>query len=213
MTTAKIDWTRFLARHGAIWQHAHPGDPHAMYEWSSAHTDFYLNTDEVVASPQVVEMVVKQGFYPECAKLARTPDWILSYSASISASLVLGASLSSVLDCGLAYLDLRTDRLSVSIAASEHVLIVSDDIYSGRSIQTLLKTLSDRGAVPLTPIVTVGNFSGRTTIEGLPIHSLITRSVNAWTPTECPLCRAGSAPLKARQAWQELQRSKPPHTV
>ena len=203
---AERGWIDRFEQAHAIWRYSE-GGPHAAYDMADKHAGFYFNTDVVASDPNLIGLAAAELVEPFNDSLSQHGNyWVLTYVGSISASLVLAAHISRLLNKRLAYMDLRTGVVNFEVKKGDKALIVSDDVHSGGSIRRLLKFLSDQSASALNPVITLGNFSGATDIEGISIHSLIEEKIVTWTPANCPLCKGSSVALSARQKWADLLR-------
>lgn len=88
-----------------------------------------------------------------------------------------------------------TLRRGFSILQGERTLVVEDVITTGKSTRETMEVVRRAGGV----VVAAGSLvdrSGGTAELGVPYHSLLTLNVPTYSPDACPLCKAGSAPVK-----------------
>jgi orotate phosphoribosyltransferase len=90
--------------------------------------------------------------------------------------------------------------------ATELVVACEDVFTTGGSLRTLLNEVRIKGATLAPYALVLVNRNGDTEFEGLQIISLITKKSNVWAPADCPLCAAGSRPVRPKQNWLELTR-------
>jgi hypothetical protein len=198
------NWLEVLTTAKAIWQFR-VGGPHAAYDMADRHADFYFNTDVAVSDPKLLSDIALK-LINSCERIGTFESnfWVLSYSGSISASLILASRVSHLLNSRLAYMDVRTEVLNFPIKKGDRALVVTDDIHSGGSIKKLINICSSRGASVISPIITIANFSGSNQIEGRQIISIYEKEIESWPSSECPLCAQGSEAIPARKGWQKL---------
>jgi hypothetical protein len=55
-------------------------------------------------------------------------------------------------------------------------------------------------------IIALVNRSGSGELAGRKIRALLTPVIHAWPPADCPLCKAGSQPVRPKSNWNELTR-------
>jgi len=149
----------------AVWKYDN-SKFHVQTSESGLHSDLYLNTDYVVSDPQLVEEIVKNIFVKELEVQNIKPDWIVSYPP-------FGLSISHILarECGakFAYINRETNSCNFEIKKGDKVIVVGDDIYSGGSLKQTIEILKTMGAEVVSPILTIGNFSGTEELSGLSI--------------------------------------------
>jgi len=88
-----------------------------------------------------------------------------------------------------------TLRRGFEIKEGERALVVEDVITTGGSTRETMKVVTDAGGV----VVAAGSIidrSGGTVELGVPYRSLVTLSVETYASEDCPLCKAGSTPVK-----------------
>ncbi len=88
-----------------------------------------------------------------------------------------------------------TLRRGFTIKPGERVLVVEDVITTGKSTKETIKVVQRAGGAVVAAASLVDR-SGGTADIGVPYKSLVTLNVPTYTPESCPLCKAGSAPVK-----------------
>src|SRR5574341_1663055 len=88
-----------------------------------------------------------------------------------------------------------TLRRGVTIRPGERVLVVEDVITTGKSTKETIRVVQETGGIVIGAASLVDRSGGKADI-GVPYKSLVTLDVPAYSPEACPLCRAGSAPVK-----------------
>jgi len=86
-------------------------------------------------------------------------------------------------------------RRGFQIKPGERALVVEDVVTTGGSTGEVMEVVSQNEGVT----VAVGSLidrSGGTLDQGVPRHALAVLTVPSYRPEECPLCRAGSTPVK-----------------
>ena len=86
-------------------------------------------------------------------------------------------------------------RRGFQINPGERALVAEDVVTTGGSTREVMEVVSQNGGAT----VAVGSLidrSGGTIDLGVPRHALAVLTVPSYQPEECPLCRAGSTPVK-----------------
>jgi orotate phosphoribosyltransferase len=68
-------------------------------------------------------------------------------------------------------------------------------ITTGKSTKETVKVVQQAGGVVVAAASLVDRSGGKADI-GVPYKSLVTLNVPTYAPEACPLCRAGSSPVK-----------------
>ncbi len=88
-----------------------------------------------------------------------------------------------------------TLRRGFTIRQGERVLVVEDVITTGKSTKETIAVVKKAGGMVAAAGCLIDRSGGKADI-GVPYRSLVTLSVPTYTPEACPLCKAGSAPVK-----------------
>jgi orotate phosphoribosyltransferase len=88
-----------------------------------------------------------------------------------------------------------TLRRGFAIKPGERVLVVEDVITTGKSTKETITVVRNAGGVVIAAAALIDRSGGKADI-GVPYKSLVTLTVPAYTPETCPLCKAGSKPVK-----------------
>lgn len=94
-----------------------------------------------------------------------------------------------------------------TIAPGEVVLQVEELVTSTRTLQAVRNGIRQGNPekVEFAPLVmTLVHRSKVHEIEGSPIFHLVHYDIKTWDPEVCPLCAAGSRPLRPKQNWRKL---------
>ncbi len=86
-------------------------------------------------------------------------------------------------------------RRGFTIKQGERVLVVEDIITTGKSTKETIAIVKKRGGTVVAAGCLIDRSGGKADI-GVPYSSLVTLNVPTYTPEACPLCKAGSAPVK-----------------
>jgi orotate phosphoribosyltransferase len=88
-----------------------------------------------------------------------------------------------------------TLRRGFTIKPGERLLVVEDVITTGKSTRETIEVVKKAGGVAVAAASLVDRSGGKAEL-GVPYKSLVTLEVPSYTALECPLCKAGSTPIK-----------------
>jgi orotate phosphoribosyltransferase len=88
-----------------------------------------------------------------------------------------------------------TLRRGFTIRQGERVLVVEDVITTGKSTKETIAVVQRAGGVVVAAASLVDRSGGNADI-GVPYRSLVTLNVPSYDPANCPMCKAGSTPIK-----------------
>src|SRR5512139_2630603 len=86
-------------------------------------------------------------------------------------------------------------RRGFTIRPGERVLVVEDVITTGKSTRETIEVVKKAGGSVIAAASLVDRSGGKAEL-GVPYRSLVTLDVPAYQPDACPLCKAGSTPVK-----------------
>jgi orotate phosphoribosyltransferase len=86
-------------------------------------------------------------------------------------------------------------RRGFHLEPGERAVMVEDVITTGLSSRETLAVIRAMGATPVATAC-VANRSGKDSLDGLPLVSLVQPEFPMWSPEECPLCAAGGAAIR-----------------
>jgi orotate phosphoribosyltransferase len=88
-----------------------------------------------------------------------------------------------------------TLRRGFTINTGERVLVVEDVITTGKSIRETIDVVKKAGGTVIAAASLVDRSGGKAEL-GVPYRSLVTLDVPSYAADACPMCKAGSAPVK-----------------
>ena len=88
-----------------------------------------------------------------------------------------------------------TLRRGFVIKPAERTLVVEDVITTGKSTKETVEVVKKAGGMVVAAGALVDRSGGKADI-GVPYRSLVTLTVPVYTAETCPLCKAGSTPMK-----------------
>ncbi len=190
---------------GAVWEAGDPDAPHVKTSLGGSHVDKYFNSDVIVARPDLTAEIVQTVLLPEMLHRNAAPDWVVGYAPF---GLFLAHAAAHALKARCAYSDPAVEYDTYfDIQASESVLVVADDMYSGRSVLRTVEKLESRNAIVLPAVFCLVNLSGKTMLGPREIVSVGTLQANIYPGDACPLCEHGSTALTPRPNWSVLSAS------
>jgi len=96
---------------------------------------------------------------------------------------------------------LDTGEIDDQLKRDARVLVVADDIFSGGSVLQTIRAVHAQRCTVVPLVFAFGNFSGKTSIEGFEIVSVISRRVDVCDVADSPLVARGVRPVNAREYW------------
>jgi orotate phosphoribosyltransferase len=88
-----------------------------------------------------------------------------------------------------------TLRRGFVIKTGEKVLVVEDVITTGKSTRETIEVVKQAGGVVAAAGSLIDRSGGKADL-GVPYHSLTTLEVPTYKHDDCPMCKAGSTPVK-----------------
>ncbi|HSQ77826.1 MAG TPA: orotate phosphoribosyltransferase [Nitrospirota bacterium] len=88
-----------------------------------------------------------------------------------------------------------TLRRGFTIKPGERVLVVEDVITTGKSTRETIEVVKKSGGTVVAAGSLVDRSGGKADL-GVPYKALVTLQVPVYSPESCPLCKAGSKPIK-----------------
>jgi orotate phosphoribosyltransferase len=88
-----------------------------------------------------------------------------------------------------------TLRRGFTIKPGERILVVEDVITTGKSTRETIEVVKKAGGVAVAAASLVDRSGGKADL-GVPYKALVTLEVPSFTALECPMCKAGSTPVK-----------------
>ena len=160
---------------------------------SGLHSERYLQCAKVLQWPNHAEA---------CARalaahfLSQQPEFVISPALG---GMIIGHEMGRALGCRAIFAERENGMLRLrrgfSIKQGEKGVVVEDVITTGGSTAETIKVVQEWGGVVLGACAIVDRSGGKTHF-GVPHQSLWNLSIPTYTPDNCPLCRAGSNPIK-----------------
>ncbi len=160
---------------------------------SGLHSDRYLQSALVLQQPEIATRL--------CAALAAN-------FRDLRIEVVIAPALGGVfvshetaraLGCRALFAERVNGELTLrrgfSIKANERALVVEDVITTGKSTRETIAVVRQAGGQVIAAGSLVDRSGGKAEL-GVPYRSLVTLDVPTYEPENCPMCKAGSAPVK-----------------
>ncbi len=90
-------------------------------------------------------------------------------------------------------------RRGFLLRPGERVLVIEDVLTTGGSIRKVIETVRAQRAEVAGVSVLVDRSGGAVDV-GVPLHALLTLTINAWEPASCPLCAQGVPLVEPKEA-------------
>lgn len=177
--------------------------------------DIYQRTGALLSGHFLLSSGLHSGRYLQSALVLQQPDIATRLCAAMAASfkndridVVIAPALGGVFVShetarALGVRALFAERVNgeltlrrgFTIKPGERVLVVEDVITTGKSTRETIEVVRKAGGTVIAAASLVDRSGGRAEL-GVPYRSLVTLDVPTYTAEVCPLCKAGSAPVK-----------------
>jgi hypothetical protein len=125
ISKSTTNWEEFFEERKISWHYPGHGT-HAIYSLSDKHSNFYFNSDYLVANGALVKELCKTLFEDVIRKYRIAPDWIVTYPPF---GLNIGFSLAELFGSKLAYIkSLEENEIQFDLRAGETALFCADDL-------------------------------------------------------------------------------------
>jgi orotate phosphoribosyltransferase len=160
---------------------------------SGLHSEQYLQSALVLQQPEIATKL--------CAALAR--DFTMSAIEVVIAPALGGVFVAHETARALGVRAIFAERVNgeltlrrgFTIKPGERALVVEDVITTGKSTKETINVVQKAGGVVIAAASLIDRSGGKAEI-GVPYQALVTLSVPAYAPETCPMCKAGSTPVK-----------------
>jgi orotate phosphoribosyltransferase len=160
---------------------------------SGLHSDKYLQCAKVLQWPQHAEgcgRALAGYFAPENPRLVISPA---------IGGIVIGQEVGRALGCRAIFAERENGALRLrrgfSIEPGESAVVVEDVITTGGSTLETMDVVKSHGGRVLGALSVIDRSGGRAAL-GHRHHSLWTLNIPTFSAESCPLCKAGSSPVK-----------------
>ena len=194
-------WNRVFYDLGAVWEYS-GGDVCALHTLSGKVSDYYFNSEVISNNGETLEALCREVYLPQIKHSNLDIDAVASYPPY---GVAFGNAMARGLGVPSYFLrSLDTGEIDDTLKRDARVLVVADDIFSGGSVSQTIRAVHARGGTVVPLVFAFGNFSGKTSIEGFEIVSVISRRVDVCDVADSPLVARGVRPVNAREYWGEL---------
>lgn len=169
---------------------------------SGYHTDTWLTLDELFVDPASVRPLVEdlanrlRPHAPEavCGPLLGGAFLAQAIATRLDAFFYYTEPALSPAGDALFTAGYRLPRGSRRRVRGQSVAVVDDVVSAGSSVRATVAALAEAGAttVVIGALAVLGDLAlDHFSTSGVPIETLQHRSLDLWTPAECPACRSG----------------------
>jgi orotate phosphoribosyltransferase len=163
---------------------------------SGLHSRNYLQSALVLQHPAYAEVLGKE-LAAHLATLSDTGvDLVISPALG---GLIIGHEVARALHKRFLFTERETGvmtlRRGFRLNPGERAAIVEDVITTGGSTREVIEVVRAAGAIPVAAGSIIDRSGGAVEL-GIPRVSLVTLTVEAWEPGNCPLCLAGEPVTK-----------------
>jgi orotate phosphoribosyltransferase len=156
---------------------------------SGLHSPKYLQCAQVMQKPALAGRL--------CAQLARAMEAnrIECVVGPAVGGILVAYELARALGIRAIYAERQDGKMTLrrgfAIGPRERILLCEDVVTTGGSLLEVRDLVTAAGGQVVAVASLVDRTSGRDTGLGLPLTALLKVDVPAYTPEECPMCRAG----------------------
>ncbi len=194
-------WQQTFRDMGAEWEY-NGGDVCALYTLSGKVSDYYFNSEVISKNPQMLSSLCREVYLPELQRLKISVDLVASYPPY---GVAFANSLAQALGVGSCFISsLSSPNIEQEVNKGTRILAVADDIFSGSSLVKTIQAALVKQCKVVPVVFAFGNFSGRASLEGFDIFSVINRRVELFDVADSPLVARGVRPVNAREHWGQL---------
>ena len=160
---------------------------------SGLHSEKYLQCAKVLQWPHYAEGLARELVLQLDGD---KPDLVISPALG---GIVIGQEVGRRLGCRAIFAERESGVLSLRrgfvLEPGERALVVEDVITTGGSTLETIQLVRAYGGHVFRALSIIDRSGGHTVLD-VPCRSLWTLAVPAYRADQCPLCRAGSAPMK-----------------
>lgn len=162
---------------------------------SGLHSDTYFQSALILQHPAVAERLA-QALAEKIKKEAPRVDLVVSPAIG---GIVIGQEIGRALGVRAIFCERAEGKLTLrrgfTIKPGEKCAVVEDVITTGLSTREVVEVVEGLGGKPVAVASLVDRSGGKVDF-GVPRFSLLSLEVKSYKPEECPMCRAGGAPVK-----------------
>ncbi len=162
---------------------------------SGLHSDRYLQCALVLSDPEAAESLGEE-LAASAVKIGPAYDLVVSPAMG---GLIIGQEVARALGLRHYFAErvdgVMTMRRGFRVEPGESVLVVEDVVTTGKSTKEVFALVKAAGASIGAAASIIDRSEGRAEL-GVPYASLWEVAVPAWTPEQCPRCKAGEPFVK-----------------
>jgi orotate phosphoribosyltransferase len=211
-------WIEAYRKKDALWIHNEdPEQPHALLA-SGLHSSGFFNSREVIADEEMLDMAAWNLLHLSAlmgVNLRLIDGVVGPPTGGTKLAKFLANRISDLADnsCFSASpVKSREGKEKSMVFGNEDlalltvswVLLCDDVMTTGGSVALTAEAIQRAGGMVLPFVLVLVNRSGREEVDGRKVVALIDRHMPTWSPEECPLCKAGSKALAAKDNWAAL---------
>ena len=160
---------------------------------SGLHSNKYLQCARVLQWPRYAEFCAR-SMVERLAGIK--PEVVVSPAIG---GIIIGQEVARILGCRAVFAEREKGvlclRRGFEIVPGEKTIVVEDVVTTGGSTRETIQVAVLHGGVVIGASSIIDRSGGSVDL-GVPYCSLWTLTIPTYTPEECPLCRAGSRPIK-----------------
>lgn len=220
MIRSQEEWITAYKEKGGLWIHdGNPKRPHALLT-SGAHSDGFFNSRKIIpdekllldAALDLLELFVQKG-----GEISVIDGVVGPQTGATKLSELISSALLSVYKKEMCFWAspakheengvksmVFMDQHIPFFFSPQRILPCEDVLTTGSSVTLAIDAVRAHRSTMLPFVLVLVNRSGLSEVEGKKIIALIDRPMPMWKASDCPLCKAGSDAIPAKDNWDKL---------
>ena len=212
------EWVALLAELQVLWIHdENPKRPHAILT-SGLHSNGFFNGGRLLYDHtrfarelcfDFVDLMVRAALEPSDITIDRVigPAYgAITLADKLADALDVGSCFALPEGTGSAKKFVLEKRFNIK---GKNILACEDTITTGGSVESVIMCAENRedertGAYVLPIILALCNRSGEEYVGGRKVVAMFDKKMPTWEQRDCPYCKMGSEPLRAKENWGRL---------
>jgi len=220
----EVKWRDELKRVGALWIHGgNPKKPHALLT-SGRHSNGFINTSKLLEHPLLLNEAcfdLVTAVLADRLGVCSPPTAVVgSAMGAVAIAHVVASHIHGLFGYGTndgsrtvksMFTEPQSKRGSKSmklkrfeLTKQDRVLVVEDVLTTGETTQLTIDAVKETGATVASFVGVFVNRSGKNTLGGRAVLSLVSERLPTWKEKSCPLCKEGSKAVRPKTNWDDL---------
>ena len=195
-----LTWRQAFKELGAEWEY-NGGDVCALHTLSGKVSEYYFNSEVISNNTEILSALCREVYLPEIERRHITVDLVASYAPY---GVAFANELARALGVGSCFLRSPAAlNFEQDVKFGARILVVADDVFSGGSVVRTIDAARSKECHVAPVVFAFGNFSGRSSVDGIEIFAVIDRHVELFEIADSPLIARGVKSVNARDCWDK----------